>query len=154
MMRVCVGGTFSPFHKGHEALLRKACDVAGPKGHVFIGITEGKLVRNKGRVASFEARKKTVEAFLLGTQVLPQILIQPIDNMFGPTIEQDFDAIVVSSETKKNAEQINRERKRYHKEPLKIIQISFVLSDDGKPISSSRIRSGEITRNGAVVKGD
>jgi len=36
--------------------------------------------------------------------------------------------------------------------PLDIVVVSFVLADDGHPISSTRIRSGEINKKGNILK--
>ena len=43
-MKVCIGGTFNPLHKGHKLLIDKAFEVAGKQGSVFIGITTGEIV--------------------------------------------------------------------------------------------------------------
>jgi cytidyltransferase-like protein len=150
-MNVCLGGTFFPLHKGHKVLLKKAFQVAGPKGSVFIGITSTAMAKKKGTFASFEKRKKIIEQFLSDKKVLKQAIIQPISDKFGPTLQGDFDAIVVSPETKPTAEEINRGRKLLGKKPLRIIVIPFVLSEDRKPISSSRIRQKEIDENGIML---
>jgi len=81
-----------------------------------------------------------------------QASIQPLFNKFGPTLKGDFDAIVVSPETKPTAEEINKKRKQLGKKPLRIVVIPFVLSEDNKPISSSRIRQKEIAENGTMLK--
>ena len=151
-MNVCLGGTFCPLHKGHKALLRKAFQVAGPKGSVFIGVTSASMVKKKEGIESFEKRKQSIEHFLIEENVIGQAIIQPLSNEFGPTLKGDFDAIVVSPETQPTAEEINRKRKFLGKKPLQIIVIPFLLSEDGKPISSSRIRRKEIDEKGTMLK--
>jgi pantetheine-phosphate adenylyltransferase len=151
-MNVCLGGTFYPFHKGHKALLKKAFQVAGVQGSVFIGVTSAAMVKKKGKLASFEKRKQLIEQFLTEENVLEQVTIQPLSNKFGPTLIGDFDAIIVSPETKPIAEEINKKRTQLRKKPLQIVVIPFVLSEDNQPISSSRIRRKEIDENGTMLK--
>lgn len=151
-MNVCLGGTFHPFHKGHKALLRKAFEVAGPNGSVFIGLTSPAMIKEKENIASFQKRKQSIVQFLSEEHVLQQVNIQPLVNEFGPTLQGDFDAIVVSPETEPTAQEINQNRSRLGKTPLKIIVIPFILSEDGTPISSTRIRRKEIDENGSMVK--
>jgi len=150
-MKVCIGGAFDPFHKGHKFLIRKALELAGERGFVFIGITDGEIIKNKRNAASFEERKKAIEQFLAEVKSSRTVTIQPIYDKFGPSVEEDFDAIVVSPETIATAEEINKERKKLQKKPLKIVQISFVLADDNMPISSTRIRRREINENGRIL---
>ena len=79
---------------------------------------------------------------------------KPIFDKYGPTIDEDFDAIVVSPETRKTAEEINFKRKKNGKKSLKIIEIPFVLGNDRKIISSTRIFKKEIDENGKIPKRD
>lgn len=151
-MRVCLGGTFYPLHKGHKILLKNAFQIAGLNGSVFIGVTSATMVKRKGKIPSFKRRKKSIEQFLSEENVLERAFIQPISNKFGPTLEGEFDAIVVSPETKPTAEEINKKRKQLGKKPLQIVVIPFVLSEDNQPISSSRIRRKEIDENGTMLK--
>lgn len=153
-MNVCLGGTFYPLHKGHKVLLRTAFQVAGPTGSVYIGVTSASMIKKRKGIASFEERKQSIEHFLAEEKVIGQVSIQPIFNKFGPTLKEDFDAIVVSPETQPTAEEINRMRKFHGKKLLQIIVIPFVLSEDGKPISSSRIRRKEIDEKGKMLKED
>lgn len=150
-MKVCIGGAFDPFHKGHKFLIRKALELAGERGFVFIGITDGEIIKNKRNAASFEERKKAIEQFLAEVKSSRTVTIQPIYDKFGPSVEEDFDAIVVSPETIATAEEINKERKKLQKKPLKIVQISFVLAEDNLPISSTRIQRREINENGRIL---
>jgi len=150
-MKVCVGGTFDPLHKGHKILIKKALQIAGENDSVFIGISTGKLLENKINVSSYDIRKKNLEIFLSKIKFLGEIIIQSISNEFGPTLKGDFDAIVVSPETINTAKKINIEREKIGKKPLKIIQIPFVLAEDGFPISSTRIREKKIDVNGENI---
>lgn len=153
-MNICLGGTFYPLHNGHKLLLRKAFQVAGPTGSVFIGVTSASMAKKKKGIASFESRKQSIERFLVEENVISRAIIQSISDKFGPTLKGDFDAIVVSPETRPTAKEINTKRKDLGKKPLQIIVIPFVLSEDGKPISSSRIRRKEIDEKGITLKED
>ena len=75
-MNVCLGGTFYPLHKGHKTLLKKAFQVAGPKGSVFIGVTSATMTKKKKEIASFESRKQSIEQFLAEENVIKQAIIQ------------------------------------------------------------------------------
>jgi pantetheine-phosphate adenylyltransferase len=153
-MRVCIGGTFNPLHKGHKLLIEKAFEVAGKQGSVFIGITTGEIVKGKMDVESFEGRKKVIEKYLYVKDFIKRVTVKPIIDKYGPSIEEEFDAIVISPETRKTAEEINKKRKQNGRKPLEIIQIHFVLAEDGHPISSSRIRKHEIDKDGRLLSQD
>jgi pantetheine-phosphate adenylyltransferase len=149
---VCIGGTFDRFHRGHEALIEKAFEVAGKNGSVFIGLTKDNIRNKNGNIESYEKRRQYIKKVLKKKKLIETARIEPIFDRFGPSIEEDFDAIIVSSETYTTGEEINIERIKRGKKPLKIIQIPFVLAEDQKPISSSRIRKKEIDKNGNIQK--
>ena len=60
--------------------------------------------------------------------------------------------IIVSEETLPTALEINEIRKEKGWQPLEIEMIPFVYFKDGNVISSTRIRKGEIDREGCVIK--
>ena len=153
-MRVCIGGTFSILHNGHKVLIDKAFETAGKTGSVFIGLTSGDVINKKKNVKSLEERKKNLKQYLSKRGFLDRAIIKPILDKYGPSIDDEFDAIVISPETKKTAEDINHKRLMKGKKPLKIIEIPFLLADDGFPISSSRIQNKEIDVNGKNLKKD
>ena len=150
-MKVCIGGTFDIIHKGHELLINKAFEIAGENGTVFIGVTKDNLIKNKKGARSFTYRKKSIKEFLEKKGLIANVIIKPIKDKFGLTIDEDFDVIIVSPETYKTAEEINKIREKTEKKPIEIVKIPFVLADDGKPISSTRIRNGEIDIEGHII---
>jgi pantetheine-phosphate adenylyltransferase len=153
-MKVCIGGAFDQLHKGHKKLIEKAFEIAGKNGFVFIGLTTNKIDKRKKLIDTIEERQQKLEDFLSEKCFIDRTLIIPISDKYGPSIEGDFDAIVVSPETFETAKEINLKRVNFGKKPLKIIKINFVFAEDGKPISSTRILRGEIDKNGHVLKDD
>ncbi len=149
-MKVCIGGTFNQLHKGHKVLIDKAFELAGKQGSVFIGISTGEIIKEKRDTKSFEEREKAIKKYLYEKDFIKRAAVKPIIDKYGPSIEEEFDVIVVSPETRKTAEEINEKRKQKGKKPLEIIQIHFVLAQDGCPISSSRIKKHEIDEDGRL----
>jgi len=145
--KVAVGGTFDHFHKGHEELLNEAFKI----GHnVLIGVTSDEFGSKKGHIDPCSKRISKLEKFL--QKFRSDYIVKRLEEPYGPTIyDPEIDAIVVSTETKPTAEKINEIRIKKSMKPLKIFTINWVLADDGKPVSSSRIRRGEIDRNGKVI---
>lgn len=153
-MKVCLGGTFDLLHKGHKKLIDKSFEIAGKNGFVFIGLSTNKITKRKKIVGTYKERQKNLQDYLFEKCFIDRALIKPISDKYGPSIEDDFDAIVVSPETFETSEEINLIRVEKGKKPLKIIKIPFVLAEDGKPISSTRILKREIDENGRILKDD
>jgi len=152
-MRVCIGGTFNVLHNGHKMLLEKAFQTAGKNGTVFIGVCKGEILQKKNIVVPFKQRVKNLKEYLKNKgYTTNRFSIVPIFDKYGLTIDEDYDAIIVSPETTNNAEEINKKRIKMGKKPLKIIKVPFVLAEDQKPISSTRILNKEIDENGRVLK--
>ncbi len=147
---VILGGTFDRFHVGHESFLDKAFQSAKK---VMIGITTSYMLKKmvfQDSIWSYEKRKKTVEEF--AKKYGKEFEIFPIEDIFGPSIErEDLDAIVATEETMHTCERINYIRKKDGLKPLEIIRVPYVYSEDRRKISSSRIRKGEIDRNGKIL---
>ena len=151
-MKVCLGGTFNVLHKGHKKLFDKALEVAGENGILYIGRTRGEVIKIKKYVKSFEERKSAIEEYFSNKKKSPIIKIIPISSKYDQSlIYDDYDAIVVSPETIVTAIEINRRRKEFGNNPLEIVEIPFVLADDGRPISSSRIVNKDINVNGKIL---
>jgi len=149
MAKVILGGTFDILHKGHKALLKRAVKL----GKVTIGLTsdEFALKLKKREITPFNERKKVLQSFFK-KNLKENVRIIKIGDIFGPTLKENFDFLVVSEETYKNALKINQAREKIHKPPIKVIKVKLVLAEDGKPISASRIRNGEIDREGRLCR--
>ena len=150
-MRVCLGGTFDPLHAGHKQLLTTALQLAGLCGSVLIGVTTGGFPPGKYTRASYETRVEALQRFLQRQHPSAAVSIVPIMDPFGPAVDAELDAIVVSPETRPTAERLNTQREQKRKPRLRIVEVPFVLAADGRPISSTRIRQGEITPDGAIL---
>ncbi len=143
---VGVGGTFDILHRGHEALLKKAFEIGE---RVVIGLTSDETTNKK--VRPYRERKKVIKDFLNENKFLERCTIIELKDPLGPAADdRRMDAIVVSEETKFRADEINNIRRRKGFSPLKVVIIPLVLADDSKPISSTRIKKGNIDRNGKL----
>jgi pantetheine-phosphate adenylyltransferase len=148
---VAVGGTFDLLHLGHDALLEKAIELGD---RVTIGLTTDEMVSRMYKdheVDGYEARLKAIERFLAERNASDRVEVIPLEDAFGPTIEDDdFDAIIVSRETEPGALRINEIRRSRGMRELAVVVIEMVLGEDGLPISSTRIRQRIIDRYGRL----
>jgi len=148
MKKVALGGTFEPLHEGHKKLI----DVAISLGEVTIGVTSDRLARKRLRsVLPFSIRAENIRQYILRKYGFePRIVM--INDAYGETLEVDFDYIVVSPETYKVAVMINKKRRELGKKEIEIVKVDWVLAEDGKPISATRIKEGEIDRYGRLIE--
>lgn len=145
---VAVGGTFDHIHLGHKALLQRAFEVADL---VFIGLTSDRFVALEGKktVHDFGTRRKYLEEFLSNTYPGRKFVITALDSKFGAGIfTENIQAIVVSAETLPNVDAANAKRSQMGLPKMKIEIVPMVMASDGKRISSTRIRAGEINSEG------
>lgn len=150
MPKVAVGGTFQYLHDGHEVLIIKAFEIA-KKGKVYIGLTSDEMINKNHKVQAYECRKAELIEFLEKLEVpYKNYTISKLNDSYGPSLEGDFDYIVVSPETYPVALKINCLREEKGLAPLKITKVEYVMAEDGIPISSTRIAKGEIDGHGRL----
>ncbi len=145
-----MGGTFNVIHKGHELLFETAFTVGDT---VEVGLTSDEFARSikSVTVAPYFQRKAALAKFLQRYGKPFEIVM--ISDMKGTaTTSERMDALVVSPETRRNADEINEMRKRNGLKPLKVFSIKEVRADDSRAISSSRIVKGEIDKDGRLLR--
>ena len=149
---VAMGGTFDAFHKGHKVLLKKAFKV-GDK--VIIGVTSDEFVASQNKshpVDAYQVRKKELVDFLRELCVFERSKIVTLNDPWGPTVtDPAIEALVASEETKNTVKEINNFRIKSGLNPLDLVTVQMIFADDCKRISSTRIREGEIDREGHVL---
>ena len=149
-MRVGIGGTFNVIHKGHELLFETAFSVGTD---VEIGLTSDEFARRSRKVdlLPYFQRKSNLVRFL-ERYGKPFEVVMISDILGTAATSEKLDAIVVSPETRSNAEAINDTRRKNGLKQLKVFCIREVKADDSEPISATRIVKGEIDKEGRLLR--
>jgi len=145
---IATGGTFDILHKGHYTLLLKAFEVGK---QVIIGISSDNYatIKKKKITNEYPIRLKNLKRFIEDKFNKSNYSIYELNDFYGPTVlTNDVQAIVTTEGTKENCIKINELRKSKGLPQLEIIIVPLVKDQDGKVISSTRIRRGEIDING------
>jgi pantetheine-phosphate adenylyltransferase len=145
---IAVGGTFDHIHVGHRALLKRAFDTGEL---VYIGLTSDRFASSEGKRIQheFASRRDQLARYINETYPGRRYVITVLESRFGQGIfTSGIEAIAVSEETLAGVSSANKERVRIGLPELKIEVVPMVLANDGKRVSSTRIRGGEIDAEG------
>jgi pantetheine-phosphate adenylyltransferase len=151
---VATGGTFDCIHIGHIKLLSTAFDISE---HVIIGLTSDRFVKrfklNSNIKNNYLRRLFNLKKNISLNFKDANYTIIKLEDEFGPVIHSSqIQAIVVSEETLVKVKKINEIRISNYLNPLCVIVVEIAKSSDGKPISSTRIRNGEIDDKGKILR--
>ena len=103
--------------------------------------------------ASYDERREELATYLTEMGLADKAEIVPLTDSYGLTIKgRGLEALVVSKETARTAGAINETRRKAGLPPLEIVAVNMVPAENNTPISTTRIRSGEIDRNGHMLK--
>lgn len=148
MSYVLVGGTFDNLHLGHKEIIRKAFEIGD---RVLLCVTSDDMAKAKplpDKIGSYDKRLEKIVGFLRDKGWMGRADIVKIEDPFSEGMRPGLTHIVISPETRANAERINEMRKTRGLEPLGIIGIEWVMAKDGRPISDAMVRKGEIDGDG------
>jgi pantetheine-phosphate adenylyltransferase len=121
---------------------------------VLIGVTTDSFAKRLGKKVDhdFKTRVERLRDYLDDSFEERDFQIVPLDDYFGKEIfADDVEAVVVSPETSDRVVEFNKKRINLGFKPLRLVIVDTVLADDGKKISSSRIRKGEIDEEGHLL---
>ncbi|VTT87915.1 Phosphopantetheine adenylyltransferase, type II eukaryotic [Halorubrum sp. DM2] len=152
-MNVALGGTFDPVHDGHRKLFERAFEL----GDVTVGLTADDLAPDTRHVERYvrpyEQRERDLEAELAprAEEYGREYEVRKLTEPTGIAVEPEFDALVVSPETRDGGKRINEIRAERGHDPLELVVVDHVTAEDGKRISSTRIVAGEIDEHGNLT---
>jgi len=150
---VVLGGTFDRLHPGHHVLLKAAAELA--RERVVVGISTGPMLANKEYahlIQPLDVRRQAVEIFIKSVKPELKVETEPITDPYGPSIvDPALEAIVVSKETIKGGEAVNKKRAERGLSQLQVEVVDLVLEHgNSEKISSTMLRG----RDSSQVKSD
>ncbi len=120
---------------------------------MIIGLTSDEFVAEVGKMThhDYAQRKAGLRRFIDRTFPGRKYVIAKLYDYFGPGIvDRGVEALVASPETSSRLELANRLRAEKGLAPMALVTIEWVPAEDGKPISSTRIRKGELDTEGRL----
>ncbi|CCE61630.1 hypothetical protein TPHA_0A05560 [Tetrapisispora phaffii CBS 4417] len=141
-----LGGTFDHLHDGHKILLTVASFLT--EHRLIVGITDKELLANKSfaeYLEPFETRSHNVTKFLELMNPALSIEVTPLKDVCGPTGRvPELEALIVSRETIKGGEIVNKERVTKGLAPLEICIVNVLGGQEGdnwsEKLSSTTMR--------------
>jgi len=150
---VALGGTFDVLHAGHQHLLSEAFKLGDT---VLIGVTSDRLVgtlHKKHQVRPFSSRVRDLRRFLKTGRWSSRARVTMLREPYGPAARRKkLQALIVSKGTLASGRRLNRLRRQSDLRPLDLHVVDLLTAADGKPISTTRVRNGEIDLQGRALK--
>ena len=142
------GGTFDVLHKGHMIMLATSFEKSDS---VIIGVCTDKMAFKKGKKLqnTYDVRLANLREALKKNFPDAEYSTSPLEDDFGPAVLQGkVEALVASEETSHKVKELNSKRAKIGLPVVSIVEVPMVKAYDGEPISSTRIRCGEVDSEG------
>ncbi|KAG9276108.1 bifunctional coenzyme A synthase [Astyanax mexicanus] len=145
---VVVGGTFDRLHGAHRTLLNICSLLANRR--FMVGVCDQELLKNKvlkELIEPYGQRVQRLQEFLNDVKPSLQYEIVPLSDPFGPSVsDPQLQCIVVSEETRRGGEAVNRKRVENGLPELVLYEIPLIkdihhTEIEEEKISSSSLRS-------------
>ncbi len=136
-----MGGTFDHLHDGHKFLIKTALLFSKK---IVIGLATENLLKKKKhatKIENYQIREQNLKTFIDSIGYLNRVEIVPLNDPYGPPVhEPEYEGIIASQETYKNALKINEIRESKSFTPLIIIVIPMIKDRNKNILSSTAIR--------------
>ncbi|KAM6399296.1 bifunctional coenzyme A synthase [Rhynochetos jubatus] len=144
---VAVGGTFDRLHGAHRLLLSACCLLA--RHRLLAGVADGDLLRHKvlaELIEPYELRAAKLREFLEDVKPSLRYDIVALADPYGPAVtDPDLQCLVVSEETRRGGEAVNKKRLENGLPELVLYEILLMKDpehgqNEEEKISSSSLR--------------
>ncbi|XP_053090410.1 bifunctional coenzyme A synthase isoform X1 [Pangasianodon hypophthalmus] len=143
---VVVGGTFDRLHGAHRTLLNICCLMANRR--FLIGVCDQELLKSKVLKELIEPYSRRVQKlceFLNDVKPSLQYEIVPLSDPFGPSVsDPKLQCIVVSEETRRGGEAVNRKRAENGLPELVLYEIPLIKDAHHADIEEEKISSSSL----------
>uniref|UniRef100_A0A6Q2WZ40 Bifunctional coenzyme A synthase n=1 Tax=Esox lucius TaxID=8010 RepID=A0A6Q2WZ40_ESOLU len=143
---VVVGGTFDRLHGAHKTLLNISCLLANKR--FLIGVCDQDLLKKKvlkELIEPYALRVQHLREFLQDVKPSLQYEIVPLSDPFGPSIiDAQLECIVVSEETRKGGEAVNKKRLENGLPGLVLHEIQLLKDAHHTEIEEEKISSSSL----------
>ncbi|KAK9530313.1 hypothetical protein VZT92_011822 [Zoarces viviparus] len=145
---VVVGGTFDRLHGAHKTLLNISCLLANRR--LIICVCDHAMLKKKvlkELVEPYSLRAQRLQEFLQDIKPSLQVEIMPLEDPYGvAVVDPSLQCIVVSEETRRGGEAVNKKRMENGLPPLILHEIQLLkdahhTETEEEKISSSSLRS-------------
>ena len=94
---------------------------------------------------TFDTRKQVLLDFISFIKPDLNVIIEPLNDIYGPSIYESIEVLVISQETIKGGKAVNQKRQELNRKQLELIVIDFIFSsDDNDNVENTKISSTDI----------
>ncbi|XP_027027399.1 bifunctional coenzyme A synthase [Tachysurus fulvidraco] len=141
-----VGGTFDRLHGAHRTLLNICCLMTNRR--LLIGVCDQELLKRKvlkELIEPYSRRVEKLREFLNDVKPSLQYEIVPLSDPFGPSVsDAELQCIVVSEETRRGGEAVNRKRTENGLAELVLYEIPLIKDVHHTDIEEEKISSSSL----------